>query len=87
MTIRARWDDNAACRTTTTATPDDFFAFEDSEAHARALAVCATCPVIEQCLNDALARRDYGVRGGTSESQRTEMLRARRRTQLEAVAA
>lgn len=87
MTIRARWDDDAACRTTTNATPDDFFAYEDSEAHARALAVCATCPVATQCLNDALARRDYGVRGGISESQRTEMLRAQSRIRPEAVAA
>jgi WhiB family transcriptional regulator, redox-sensing transcriptional regulator len=40
-----------------------------------AKAVCVRCPVIEQCLRHALATREpYGVWGGTTESEREEIL-------------
>jgi WhiB family redox-sensing transcriptional regulator len=52
---------------------------------AAAKAICATCPVIRQCREHALAAREpYGVWGGLSEDDR-EMIYAldrRRRTQL-----
>ncbi len=39
------------------------------------LAVCAACPVKEDCLTDALARREpYGIWGGTTPRQRSRML-------------
>lgn len=41
--------------------------------------ICATCPVVTQCLNYALDNRiDHGVWGGTSERQRRRMLKGRR---------
>jgi WhiB family transcriptional regulator, redox-sensing transcriptional regulator len=40
-----------------------------------AKAVCARCPVVEECLRQALATREpYGVWGGTTESEREEIL-------------
>ena len=35
-----------------------------------ALDVCATCPVRDACLQDALAIGDQGIRGGTTTKQR-----------------
>jgi len=44
--------------------PDLFFAEAPAEVEA-AKAVCAECPVKEQCLSDALERREpWGVWGG-----------------------
>ena len=42
----------------------------------RALAICAICPVQEDCLDYALeARERFGIWGGTTEKQRRKMLR------------
>ena len=41
-------------------------------------AVCARCPVITQCLEQALAVQEpYGVWGGTTESERADLLARR----------
>ena len=41
--------------------------------------ICATCPVVEACLEYALDNRiDHGVWGGTSERQRRRLLKGRR---------
>lgn len=37
---------------------------------AVACAVCEQCPVMSECLADACANRDHGVRGGTTEQTR-----------------
>lgn len=55
-----------------------------------AKAVCATCPVLEQCRRHALTVREpYGVWGGLTEEEREELYRtervARRRRRLEAL--
>ncbi len=43
----------------------------------RAKAVCASCPVIEQCREHALrAQEPYGVWGGLSERERAEILKS-----------
>jgi WhiB family redox-sensing transcriptional regulator len=43
-------------------------------------ALCRTCPLVSPCLEYALAtRQDYGVWGGTTERERRELRRARRR--------
>jgi WhiB family redox-sensing transcriptional regulator len=45
----------------------------------RAKAVCAQCPVRQECLDWALATgQDAGVWGGTSEEERRVMRRTRR---------
>jgi WhiB family redox-sensing transcriptional regulator len=72
-----KWQQEAACRDL----PVNWF-FPEQGPNAshdlrRAVAVCATCPVIEECLKYALtfeARSLPGIWGGTSENQRRGML-------------
>lgn len=41
--------------------------------------ICATCPVVQPCLEYALEQRiDHGVWGGCSERERRRILRRRR---------
>jgi WhiB family redox-sensing transcriptional regulator len=48
-----------------------------------AKAVCARCPVIDRCLDHALALREpYGVWGGRSEEERAAIVRRRDRAGL-----
>jgi WhiB family redox-sensing transcriptional regulator len=47
-----------------------------SPAEEAAIAVCRTCPVIDECLAFALEHGEVGVWGGTTEVQRREMRRA-----------
>lgn len=45
----------------------------------KARKICATCPVVGQCLDYALDHRiDHGVWGGCSERERRRLLRARK---------
>jgi hypothetical protein len=49
---------------------------------AAARAVCASCPVAEPCLEDALAlsaARDHGIAGGTGRRDRIRIRAERRR--------
>ena len=70
----ADWRQDAACRDLDTAV---FFPETDEEA-AQALAVCATCPVREACLEFALVtRQDDGVWGGMTETERKRLRRRR----------
>jgi WhiB family redox-sensing transcriptional regulator len=68
------WRARAACRDL-----DTSLFFPDSEADAEpALAVCASCPVREMCLEFALSTRQHdGVWGGTTESDRKRIRRRR----------
>jgi WhiB family redox-sensing transcriptional regulator len=73
------WQHKAACRDLTD--PDELFfptAAEGTalgdEARSFAVAICAGCPVREQCLRFALeTRQDDGVFGGATEAQRRAM--------------
>lgn len=66
------WVTRAACRG---ADPAIFFPGPDDDA-AEALAVCARCPVRQECLEYALeARERYGIWGGTTERQRRRLIR------------
>jgi WhiB family transcriptional regulator, redox-sensing transcriptional regulator len=68
------WRQHAACRDLDT---NVFFPLSDDEA-APAKAVCATCPVREDCLEFALAtRQSDGVWGGLTESERRRLRRRR----------
>ena len=42
----------------------------DTVTAAKALAICARCPVIEPCRAHAVEHRERGIWGGTSERQR-----------------
>ena len=47
---------------------------------AAAKSICATCPVMEECLDFALSsRQDYGVWGGLTEDERRSLRRSRQR--------
>jgi WhiB family redox-sensing transcriptional regulator len=79
---RYDWQDDAACRT---ASVELFFGPEGErptvrrEREARALAICAQCPVLEACRRHALTLPEiYGVWGGTTEHQRAEWRRTGR---------
>lgn len=43
----------------------------------RAIEICRGCPVRENCLEDAMTRREHGIWGGMTETQRAKL---RRRT-------
>ena len=70
--------------------PDAFFPSagdpgEVRRACARAQAYCERCPVLAECLADALATGDdYGVRGGVPGHQRVRMRQEIRRAEHEA---
>jgi hypothetical protein len=62
---RSGWQDRAACRTS----PPEWFDAETEENAARALAVCAGCPVRRECFAAAAAdRAASGVWGGVDLS-------------------
>ncbi len=81
MTPARRWRDRAACRRVD---PELFFpAAESGRAHdaqvAAAKAVCAWCPVVDPCLDDALARIPDGIAGGRTAHERRQLRRRGRR--------
>lgn len=64
------WQERAACRNTD---PAVFFPLRGEDA-AAAKAICAGCPVAEECLAYALtAYERHGVWGGASERERRRM--------------
>lgn len=77
----SRWWERAACRGLDT----ELFFPDRGESPAEAKAVCATCPVTEDCLWFALGKADdelrpqrSGIWGGETEFARTKMRRADR---------
>lgn len=69
------WTIHAACAGLD---PNLFFT-ERGESTREVKAVCATCPVCEECLDYALTNGEkYGVWGGKSERERRRMRRDRR---------
>jgi WhiB family redox-sensing transcriptional regulator len=72
------WDENwparASCRGGET--PDELFA--KGAAQQSAKAICQRCPVVAECLADALDNHtEYGVWGGMTERERRALLRNR----------
>lgn len=73
------WQYSGACREVD---PETFFS-PDAERgprrrarEAAAKALCAVCPVIQECLNHALTVREpYGVWGGMNINERDQLLR------------
>lgn len=80
---RPPWRDDAACVDVDTGL---FFPPTDdpnSPLWNPARAVCATCPVADECLDEALAHREgYGLRAGLTPSERTNLIRRLRRQEL-----
>lgn len=70
------WTEFAACSAEgVDADADDFFAHRGGQEHL-AKRVCDGCPVRSECLNYALSSRmEYGIWGGTTPSERAEILR------------
>ena len=78
--VRPDWMLKAACHRLDPA----MFVTERGESVVEAKAVCAQCPVIDDCLNYALAYNEHhGVWGGTCERERR---RIRSRMRKEAAA-
>jgi WhiB family redox-sensing transcriptional regulator len=67
------WYNLAACRDAPTAL---FFPTNTDQSHAAAAKrICATCPVMAECLEDALSSQmDFGVWGGTTAEERRRLL-------------
>jgi len=80
------WRDQAACSGTN---PEVFYPVESGlRIHAEIAAakqVCAGCPVRELCLADVMAWEDpslrWGVAGGASAGERSELFEVRRHNQ------
>lgn len=74
METTTDWMDNGICRDHLPATffPSDGVGVEVAKR------ICATCPVVNTCLEYALENHiDHGVWGGTSERQRRRIMKAR----------
>lgn len=70
------WTEDALCAQTD---PEIFFP-EKGGSNKMAKAICAECPVIQECLEYALATADrYGVYGGLGERERRKLLSQRSR--------
>lgn len=67
------WRDSASCASV----GGEFWFPEKGEPAGEAKQICARCPVIGECLWDALERGDvtYGVLGGKSPQERRSLLR------------
>ena len=61
------WFKDAACKETKTS---EFYNYSD-KLDQQAIAICVTCPVIDECLLWAIAHDEPGVWGGTTEGERT----------------
>jgi len=64
MTEVGAWRDRAACRDMVAAEYDPFFA-DTADLQAEAIAICAKCPVRDDCLTFAVRTgQQYGIWGG-----------------------
>lgn len=76
MAHNGDWQSRAACLGMD---PGIFFPVTDAEAD-EVKAICARCPVAEECLEFALDTRQHdGVWGGLTEAERRRLRRRRRR--------
>ena len=74
--LRPSWMAKGACVGTD---PDAFFPPPGPKTDRDAKAICATCPVVDTCLEYALANRiEHGVWGGCSERERRRIIKRRR---------
>lgn len=72
VATREDWTKRGACRGMTL----DVFFTERGESTKQAKALCAECPVVNECLDYALRTgQKFGIWGGTSEKERKRMRR------------
>jgi WhiB family transcriptional regulator, redox-sensing transcriptional regulator len=70
------WQERGACHNSD---PGMFFSTDDLAVET-AKSVCATCSVVQECIEYAIIYRiDYGVWGGTDADERRRILRLRLR--------
>lgn len=62
--------ESAACRFTDT----EMFFSEDQLVAAHAKNICFRCPIQQQCLKDAIQGQEAGIWGGTTETERQEII-------------
>jgi WhiB family redox-sensing transcriptional regulator len=75
VTLRPAWHSSAACRRE----PVDTFFGAAGASYERARALCASCPAVRACLEEALADRTIqGFWGATSERERARIRRQRK---------
>ncbi len=67
MTTENDWREIAACKGEN---PNVFF---ENEFTDLALTYCRTCLVQAECLREAMATKEYGVRGGTTYEERQKL--------------
>ncbi len=68
---RLAWVSKARCRS---ADPDELFV--SGAAQKRAALICRRCPVVAECLVDALDNQvEFGVWGGMTERQRRKLIK------------
>ncbi|ORV95354.1 transcriptional regulator [Mycobacterium interjectum] len=68
---RLEWVSKALCRSTD---PEELFV--RGAAQRKAAAICRHCPVVAECLADALDNQmEFGVWGGMTERQRRALLK------------
>jgi WhiB family redox-sensing transcriptional regulator len=78
MTEPRCWRDQAACRDVVTADYDPFFA-DTAELQVEAIAICATCPVRDDCLTFAVRTgQHYGIWGGQPQQMVRRLIAADR---------
>lgn len=73
--LEPNWSALAACKSTD---PSVFFP-KDLVGVVAAKTICRDCPVIEECLDHAIVMGEHGVWGGTSDDERADLAKARRR--------
>jgi WhiB family transcriptional regulator, redox-sensing transcriptional regulator len=67
------WRNEAAC---STAADVDFFASDDAANVRKAKAICASCPVFDDCLGFAIeTNQSDGIWGGTTPGERVKLRR------------
>jgi WhiB family redox-sensing transcriptional regulator len=73
--ITMSWTENAACK------GKGHLFFEDDHLTIvrKAKAVCATCPVVDQCLVYAMDHNEFGVWGGMTANERKNIRRREKR--------
>jgi WhiB family redox-sensing transcriptional regulator len=67
-----KWMESAVCASSD---PEEWFP-EKGVSARRAKNICATCPVIDDCLQFALKNGETGIWGGTSSRERRRLMRA-----------
>lgn len=84
----SEWRDYAGCAD---ADPEVFFPDSHrlgrSDPYAKAREFCARCPVVAECMEDALRHEEWGMRGGLTPDELHSLRRKRQRARASTVGA